>query len=1249
MKKLLITTSFVFLSMNAPALADAERYDAVRALCDSGKVVCEKTDFIGKQALDSRVTVKEDYETPPSAEYRIPETEKPFHVHAEKQNCSHIADGAHQSDKPFRISVNGAPVQSAEALNSADVTRCQDLALHDADIQVRFDALQVEPALNVTANPSVAVADGEVIFSPYSNYGAFIEKAEVRIFAVGRSTQTEPLAIIPVERFDKGVVWTVPKNISTSSYVYLLRVYDKKGRFDETIPAQLAVRDLSRQLHEDEGKPRENLTGYGENNLGLRNIQVNGGTVTVNGSSLEVGSHVQVGDVQVPVDTNGVFAHREILPVGTYGFDIKTTNPEGVDAVYRRTVSIPKSDWFATGIADVTVGQNSVSGPASEVTGDDSNRNDGDFFAEGRLAFYTKGKLASGWEITASADTTEQPLEDLFDGFTDQDPRSVLRRIDPDETAFRTYGDDSTAVQDAPSQGRFFFSAEKNDTQFLWGDFQTRITGTDLVDFNRSLYGANAEHLSSNQTRFGEDRTVLNAFAADPGSVSARDEFQGTGGSLYFLQQQDIVIGSERIRIEERDRDSGVVVNVRNLVFGQDYDLNYIQGRVVLTDPLSSTSTQSTLVRSGSNTLSGNPQFVVINYEFAPTVADISNFTIGGRVSHWANDYVQLGFTAFNQNSSGASEQNLLGLDATLRYAPGTYLRLESARSDGAGNGETNSADGGFNFAEIDQLRDEGVDAFAHRAEIGIDFSDLTGGKRQGNVNLFTLFREDGYSAPGQLTNEETNQVGLSANIPFNGGRSSFNTKGDFISREDSGEIATLEVGGAHSFSDEHELSVALRYDERDIGAGVGGNSDNLSEEGQRTDLAARFHYSPLNAEGEKARYDVYGLGQVTLDSDSDRDSNNRIGVGGRFDVNDRLSLVGESTIGTGGLGSNIGLDYQANQRTNYYINYELDSERTDIGNRARNSSLTFGGRSRYTDSVSVFTEQRYETFDNEQSGLIHSFGLDVAATDKWTFGASFENGDIANADTGDIERTGFSLNSNYSSGKVFFGNALEARFEEFDNEPSRTTWLVRNNLSYQTTEDWRLTAQADFAISNTGGDISDTDFFELGLGYAYRPVDNDRLNLLFSYEYLQDETSPEQLAGTSSFSDFEQRSHVLSVDAIYDLVPKLSIGGSLGYRFGEIRDRTVEGSEFFDSEALLLIGRADYHVLKAWDIIGEVRHLVVTEADDSRTGALLGVYRHVNDNFRVGVGYNFTDFSDDLTDLDFDSNGVFLNFVGKF
>jgi hypothetical protein len=58
---------------------------------------------------------------------------------------------------------------------------------------------------------------------------------------------------------------------------------------------------------------------------------------------------------------------------------------------------------------------------------------------------------------------------------------------------------------------------------------------------------------------------------------------------------------------------------------------------------------------------------------------------------------------------------------------------------------------------------------------------------------------------------------------------------------------------------------------------------------------------------------------------------------------------------------------------------------------------------------------------------------------------------------------------------------------------------------------------------------------------------------------------------------------------------------------------------------------------------------LEVPDAGDSRSGFLVAIYHHFNKHVKAGVGYNFTDFSDDLTDLDYDSHGLFINAVGKF
>ena len=58
---------------------------------------------------------------------------------------------------------------------------------------------------------------------------------------------------------------------------------------------------------------------------------------------------------------------------------------------------------------------------------------------------------------------------------------------------------------------------------------------------------------------------------------------------------------------------------------------------------------------------------------------------------------------------------------------------------------------------------------------------------------------------------------------------------------------------------------------------------------------------------------------------------------------------------------------------------------------------------------------------------------------------------------------------------------------------------------------------------------------------------------------------------------------------------------------------------------------------------------LAMSDIDERSDGcALTAVSRYFGDHFKLGLGYNFTDFSDDLTDLDYDHSGVFLNLTGS-
>ena len=62
-----------------------------------------------------------------------------------------------------------------------------------------------------------------------------------------------------------------------------------------------------------------------------------------------------------------------------------------------------------------------------------------------------------------------------------------------------------------------------------------------------------------------------------------------------------------------------------------------------------------------------------------------------------------------------------------------------------------------------------------------------------------------------------------------------------------------------------------------------------------------------------------------------------------------------------------------------------------------------------------------------------------------------------------------------------------------------------------------------------------------------------------------------------------------------------------------------------------------------------EYRMLTQIEADDRKYGALLELSKNLNKNFQIGLGYNFSKFSDDLTHLDYTSQGPFIRMTGKF
>src|SRR5262249_16247832 len=184
----------------------------------------------------------------------------------------------------------------------------------------------------------------------------------------------------------------------------------------------------------------------------------------------------------------------------------------------------------------------------------------------------------------------------------------------------------------------------------------------------------------------------------EPGTIPARDDFRGTGGSLYYLHHQDILGGSERIRIEIRDKVTGIVTGVVNLSPSVDYDIDYLQGTVVLSKPLADTVDDDLLVRSGAN--GGNEAFLVVRYEYTPGVEDRGAVAVGGPVHYWVNDHLELGVTG-NDNSKLDDASRLKGADMTVRLTAASWVKLQGGVSEGMLGQSFASNDGGFLFQDL--------------------------------------------------------------------------------------------------------------------------------------------------------------------------------------------------------------------------------------------------------------------------------------------------------------------------------------------------------------------------------------------------------------------------------------------------------------------------------------------------------------------------------------------------------------------
>ena len=979
---------------------------------------------------------------------------------------------------------------------------------------------------------------------------------------------------------------------------------------------------------------------YGENRLGLRNIPLASGSVIVRGSAIPPGHSVWVAGHPVPVDASGNFVAQEIMPAGAHTVEVAVLDDTGNGELYLRDIELKHNDWFYVGMADVTLSHNETKGPIDLLQGDNPT-SDLTSSADGQVAFYVNGKFADRWRLTASADTRDGPIKDLFSNFLDKTPESLFRRIDPDYH-YPTFGDDGVVEEMAPTLGKFYVKVAHGDDYGLWGNFKIGYMDNDLAQVDRGLYGANLHYESERTTSFGERRFGLDGFTAEPGTVSSYEEFRGTGGSLYYLRRQDILTGSERVRIELRDRSSGLVAGVVNLTPGIDYDIDYLQGRILLSEPLSSTAKDNLLVRGGA--LSGDEAYLVVRYEYTPGFTQLDALSVGGQGHYWFGDRVRVGLTA-NDNDESGTKSGLDAADVTVRISSESWFKLEGAQTRGLITSESQSVDGGFGFTGYDDSLFTNVDhAGGYRADVSVGLGDFID-RAKGRVTLYKQDLDAGYAAAGFATPSAMENYGGTFKMPLTP-KLSLNAKMDHRVQELGLETKGQEIDVAYKLNEKWGVSTGVRDDLRIDRSPV---VPLTQEQGERKDAVVQVEYD------SRARWNAYGYVQDTLSATGDREENGRVGTGGSYRISDQLRINAEISDGDLGPGAIIGTRYMPTDRTSLYMNYALENEvAEDSGlspTAGAGGSLITGMKTRLSDSTSMYLEERYRN-GAYQSGLTHATGVNLVPTQRLNLGASTDIGTLRDMQTGaETKRQAAAFNVGYGLSALQLSTGIEYRTDDTEQPDlsftNRKTWLFRNNFKYQMTPAARLIGKLNFSQSQSSlGAFYDGGYTEAVVGFAYRPVRNDRLNMLFKYTYFFNMPTTDQLTQNGLPSQFLQKSHVAAVDVTYDVTPRWTLGGKYAHRIGEMSLSRTD-PQYFDNPADLFVVRADFRFLENWDGMLEGRALDTPDTHDRRTGTVFVISRSLNKHFKVGVGYNFTDFSDDLTDLSFDNRGVFLSMTG--
>jgi uncharacterized repeat protein (TIGR01451 family) len=736
-------------------------------------------------------------------------------------------------------------------------------------------------------------------------------------------------------------------------------------------------------------------------------------------------------------------------------------------------------DWILLGLAEGTAGYNTLSGNMENLKSAGAQE---DFYQDGRLAFFAKGRIKGSWLMTLAYDSGRE-RKDL--------DNQLFQTIDPD-TYYTLYGDATQQQNEAASVRKLYLKIERQQFYALFGDYDTGLTVTELSRYSRRLNGLKSEYAGE---RFG-----YNVFAADTDQAFVKDEIRGNGTSgLYRLSRTGIMINSEKVTIETRDRfHSEVIVSSQTLTRHIDYNIDYDAGTLFFKTPIYSRDENF------------NPTYIVVEYETAN--AHESAYTYGGRGSvKLADGKVEVGATYIHEGPRHAEGQ-LVGMDAKVDLGNGLQIKAEAATTNSESAGQKDSGQG--YLAELTKSSAD-LDARLYYREQGEGFGlgQQNGGEAQTRkVGAEGSWRmDDPWKLSGEFYRQDNLATGARRDLGetrVDYARADYNLYSglrlvqDSFTEGQSDDSTQLLLGASRRFLD-NRLQARLSR-EQSLG------SNNESEDfPTRTILGADYKISePVTAFVEH---------EITQGKDQDSQSS-------------RLGL--KATPWSGGqLGSSLGRQIGENSQR-IFANLGLTqtwqiNERWSVdGGIDRTQTVHRDGE------PTVFNTSVPTAAGAEEDFTAVSLGAGYKAA-LWSWNGRLEHRASVSEDKWDV-LTGI-------AGEVRPGLGLSAGLQLFDTATGQGDHSLegdlRLSLAYRPKNTrWIVLDRLDYKIETQQTDDNDYQARRIvnNLNASYKPHERLQVSLQYGAKYAFDTIDAASYAGYTDLTGLEAR---------YDLTPKWDLG----------------------------------------------------------------------------------------------------------